>query len=58
MTNDAPQATPAVPVPRSGTWTARNNMQRGPSREEHPALPGLLALINHHREKSRSDFSQ
>jgi hypothetical protein len=43
-------------IPRSGTWTVRNNMQRGPSCEEDPALPVLFALIKHHSKKSRSDF--
>jgi hypothetical protein len=33
-------------------------MQRGPSCEEDPAPPVLLTLINHHFEKSRSEFSK
>lgn len=42
-------------IPRSGTWTAWNNMQSGPSCEEEPALPGLLALIRP-LEKVACDF--
>jgi hypothetical protein len=30
---------------RSGKRIARNNVQRGPSCEKEPALPGLLTLI-------------
>lgn len=46
----------AAQVPRSGPWTERNSMQRGPSCEGDPALPGLLALTRHHPKKSLRDF--
>jgi hypothetical protein len=43
--------------PRSGTSTARNNMQRSRSRDEDPAWPVILALIRPRGEIAPGDFS-
>ncbi len=43
--------------PRSGTWTARSNTQRGPPCEEDPAPPVLFTLTSGHSKKCFSIFS-
>jgi hypothetical protein len=40
------------------TWTARNNVQRGPSCGDDPALPVGAALTKTTEKNRSSDFSR